>query len=195
MYSDRELGIQTGGIREQVKYNALHNRIEPTDYSVLNKLFNHYSQPVSGRIVDVGAGKGRVAISFYHHFKRPILAIEADEVAANELRQNISAYEGKFGTCDIELWQGDATDYSIDSQDAIFYFFNPFLVQIFYNFLKSLTESLSQHPRPVQLILYYPSYAFRHALQTYFPQADIKRIDFNLPDDREVILIYTINPN
>lgn len=193
MYSDRELGIRTSGIREQVKYNALYNRVEPTDYEVLDKLFANYSCPPVGRMIDVGAGKGRVAISFYHHYHCPVLAIEADELATSELIQNVLAYEAKHGTSNIQLWQGDVSDYSIQPDDCVFYFFNPFLVQIFYHFLSELVDSLAITPRQVDLILYYPSFAFRHALDTYFPLAKIKRIDFNVSDDREVILIYQLN--
>lgn len=195
MYSDRKLGIRTSGIREQVKYNALYNRIEPTDYEVLDRLFTSYNRPLPGRMVDVGAGKGRAAICFYHHYKHPVLAIEADERAVSELVQNISSYEIKHGASDIQVWQGDASDYSIQPDDCVFYFFNPFLVQIFYHFLSELAESLAMAPRQVDLILYYPSYAFRHALHTYFPLANIKRIEFNLSDEREVILIYRLNCN
>ena len=59
-----------------------------------------------------------------------------------------------------------AEDYEIDSRDDVFYFFNPFSVQIFMKFVEHILDSVDEHKRSIELILYYPSSAYILFLET-----------------------------
>ena len=66
-----------------------------------------------------------------------------------------------------------AQDYPITERDTVFYFFNPFSVQIFMSTVNNILKSVEVSPRAVELILFFPSEDYVDYLEhrTLFEQA------------------------
>lgn len=58
-----------------------------------------------------------------------------------------------------------AQDYLIQPKDNVFFFFNPFSVQIFRKVVNNILRSVELEPRQISLILYYPSIDYVQFLQ------------------------------
>ena len=89
-----------------------------------------------------------------------------------------------------------AERYPIDSKDNKFYFFNPFSEQIFIKVVGNILDSVSNHERPVDIILYYPSDDYIYYLENYTPfslKKEIKIPNKYEYDSREKILIYELS--
>ena len=87
-----------------------------------------------------------------------------------------------------------AEEYEINSQENIFYFFNPFSVQIFQKVLNNIINSVQTTPRPITLILYYPDIDYiNHLENTAFSLLQEIKIEPNYhQDSRNTFLIYTM---
>ena len=58
-----------------------------------------------------------------------------------------------------------AEKYKVQQQDNVFFFFNPFSVQIFQKVLRNIYLSFEEYPREMHLLLYYPSPDYLHYIQ------------------------------
>lgn len=58
-----------------------------------------------------------------------------------------------------------AETYEIKKHDNVFFFFNPFSVHVFREFIKHVMDSITLYPRIVDIILYYPSPDYMDFLQ------------------------------
>ncbi len=70
---------------------------------------------------------------------------------------NIRRYRSNIQKCtDIVSICQDATNYAIPDEQAIFYFYHPFVEPVMKQVLTNIEQSLSKHPRDVYLIYYNP---------------------------------------
>lgn len=156
---DNILNIHTTGVHEPNDPSLFdYNRTESTEYRVLNRLFKDYSVQSSDRLVDFGAGKGRVLFYIHYYHNIPVTGIEMNDLSFTDLEQNkVSYFSEHQGVEDeITIIKGLVEDYEIKSEDTIFYFFNPFSIKIFKYVMKSIQRSLKDHPRQADIIFYYP---------------------------------------
>ncbi|HLS36406.1 MAG TPA: SAM-dependent methyltransferase [Bacillota bacterium] len=178
---DQALRIRTSGVKElQEKH---HNRVESTPYEALDVLTRKYTFHKDDQVVDFGCGRGRALFYIHHHFNVPITGIEADDETFDEILLNKKSYmyEREGATPPITLEYGLAEMYEIKKEDNKFYFFNPFELPIFRKVVYNILQSVNEHPRTVELILYYPLSEFKHFLQSRTPfelinQFDVPRI-------------------
>jgi SAM-dependent methyltransferase len=192
---DKLLHIKTGKDRK-VKYpDSFHyNPYEPTPYSTLEILSKNYELRANDRVVDFGAGKGR--LPFYIHYFHPasVIGVEMDEAMMEKSLVNLNNYQRfiqkKKNT--IEFLPCLAEEYIIQPQDNCFYFFNPFSTEIFRKVVNRILQSVEKYKRTVDLVLYYPNgdYIFYLENHTVFELVkEIKLHDYHWnPDER--ILIY-----
>ncbi|AQQ54531.1 class I SAM-dependent methyltransferase [Planococcus lenghuensis] len=156
---DRALRIKTAGTLSGIYQSAHYNRYEATPYAGLEALFEEYGLKPDGHFVDFGCGKGRVP--FYVHRKFGITAtgIEMSGHLYQEALENQASYMAKTKQKkgSVHFIRTFAEEYPINPEDSMFYFFNPFSVQIFMTVISRILESAEQNPRPVTLILYFPT--------------------------------------
>lgn len=197
---DRELGIKTVGLREWAG-NTQYNRYEATPYEALEALFRSYKIRKHHRVVDFGCGRGRVAFYIHRRFKVPVVGIEANDKTYEEALENKSSYRLKVKhiSAPIRLKYGLAEHYQIKPEDNCFYLFNPFSSKVFKKVLANIVASVKQHPRTIDLILYYPlpeykalvrKYPFRKINKIRVPGAEDaleKFIIYRLPEPQEEI--------
>ena len=155
---DKFLNIETVGFQYGFPKLAKYHRYEPTPYSGLEQLFEHYEMPKGAHFLDIGCGKGRVPIYIHHRFDVPSTGIEMDQKFFVEAEHNKERYLKKCGKkqASIEFHHMIAEQYEIKKQDQVFFFFNPFSVHVFREFVQQIYTSHEQYPRIIDIVLYYP---------------------------------------
>ncbi len=168
---------------------------EPTGYRELDELFRNYAILENSHFVDVGCGKGRVLFYVNHFLNIDVTGIELHPITFNHLEENKKSYLEKYPKAHIELVQEKAEEYTIRSKDNIFYLFNPFSLSIFIQVLTNIVKSLIDHPRELDIILYYPSQEVLSILDRETPLEFYQRVE--LPwyrSDRDSFVIYRFDP-
>lgn len=177
---DDMLNISTFGIREQSgKVARHHNRYEATPYAALDKLFEKYKISQHDRLVDFGCGRGRTMFYIHHRFQIPVTGIEANDKTFDEALRNQTSYQQMASQIEapINFYYGLAEYFDIGEEDNLFYFFNPFSVDIFKQVVHNILDSVKKHPRTIEMILYYPLPEFKRFLKKETPFEIINKIN------------------
>lgn len=189
------LNIETDGT-DKYHTSHLYHRYEPTPYDMLNHLFQSYTLSEGDYVVDYGCGKGRLNFYIQHYFHAHVTGIEMNEIFYNDAMKNKENYFKKHrrpkNSIDFQCCL--AEDYPIKSKDNKFYFFNPFSIQIFRKIVENILISMENHPRHVELILYYPSDEYQYFLEhrTAFTLKQEITLPNNNRDYRDRFLIYEL---
>lgn len=193
---DRQLHIKTVGMREWVHQLAHYNCYEATPYEGMDYLFAKHDLLKTGSLVDFGCGKGRVSFYVQHHQAIDTIGIEMNNVlyqdAMNNLMDYRQAFPKKKGAISFECIVAER--YKIPQDAATFYFFNPFSLEIFRAVVRNIVQSLEAHPRAAEIILYYPTTAYKLFLQShpsFEKMANIPIAHLHVHDNNECFLVYT----
>src|SRR5699024_4587890 len=164
---DQALKIKTSGIREWRNDKNGYNRYEATPYEALEKLFENYTIEADDKLVDFGAGRGRVSFYVHNRFNIPVSGVENNDKTFDEALQNEQTYLKGRRKDDASLYFefGLAENYEIQADDNLFFFFNPCSVKIFKKVIHNITKSIKLNDRQVDVILYYPLTEFEHAMK------------------------------
>ena len=195
---DKFLNIHTKGAHELEDPSLFeYNRTESTEYRVLNKLFKNYSIQSDDKLVDFGAGKGRILFYVHYYHNIPVTGIEMNELSFADLQKNRMNYFNKHAgnENEITLIKGLVEDYEIKSEDTLFYFFNPFSLNIFKNVMKSIQQSLRNYPRQADIIFYYPPENIKNYILNDTSFNGLQKIETTwYKGSREHISIYRSQP-
>lgn len=192
---DGALRIQTSKIQQSFPKSIHYNRYEPTPYSLLDQLFDHYQLTPSDQLVDFGSGKGRLNFYVDHRFGAKTIGVEMDPGFHEQALENLKTYGKAWGTAGrIRFVQCLAQNYDVQAADNKFYFFNPFSVRIFIAVVNQILESYEQAPREIDLILFFPSEEFIDYLahRTLFEVAEEIELPASNKEFRERFLIYRL---
>lgn len=166
---EKFLGIESTEIVYNNRYNDDYYRYEPTSYSGLICAFDELDKEISchDRLVDFGCGKGRVLFYVNQRFKCEVCGVEVDEELYEAALDNRSFYNTRFrGMAEkIEIINGKAEEYEIRPEDTVFYFFNPFDINIFTQVIDHIMESVRDHSRRVLVMMYYPKEEYRNYMK------------------------------
>ncbi|MGM9923626.1 MAG: class I SAM-dependent methyltransferase [Bacillus sp. (in: firmicutes)] len=154
---DDLLSIKTTGDQMGFHKSFHYHRYEPTPYSALKLLLEQLNLTSADRVVDFGCGKGRLNFYIHHECQASVVGIEMDEGFYEEAMANLASYGKKHPARDIRFHCCLAQDYEVNRRDNVFYFFNPFSVQIFRCVVDHILLSVEQAPREIMIVLYYPS--------------------------------------
>ncbi len=152
--NDHELGIETEEIQTDGKDSYHHHRYEPTPYEVLEELFSHYTPLPTDKIVDYGCGLGRLNFYLDARFSLCSTGVEYSSSYYHRAQKNKERYHGQKDN--ITFVHCAAEDYLVSSFENVFYFFNPFSIDIFRRVINQILLSWQTAPRTLTLILYYP---------------------------------------
>lgn len=194
---DKQLGIKTAGMLEISGQSVHYNRYEATPYEALTMLGDKYALKQIDSVVDYGCGKGRVSFYLHNRFHCSVTGIEMNRQLYRSAIDNHLHYrkkkreKGGF----IAFEHCFAENYEISSEDNLFYFFNPFSVEIFMNVVRKIVSSVEQHPRDADLILYFPTidyveYLERQTVFTLYKEIKVDRLYEK--NDNERFLIYRL---
>lgn len=125
----------------------------------LESLFDTYVCKSTDRFVDFGCGKGRFPFYIHHHLHVSATGVEMSGQLYQEAMENLTRYmeRGKQSRASVSFERCLAEEYEIDRLENCFYFFNPFSIQIFQKVVRNILLSVENHPRSVDIILYYPT--------------------------------------
>lgn len=165
---DRLLHIKTIGMLEIINQSVHYNRYEATPYKALVEFFTDYDLKNTDRVVDFGSGKGRLPFYIHHHFHTSVVGIEMSNKLHRESLENLENYRRNANQkiISITFEKCLAQEYEIKQEENVFYFFNPFSVQIFMKVVENILQSVDQQKRTIDLILYYPTTAYIQFLET-----------------------------
>ena len=114
-----------------------------------------------------------------------------------EALENKSSYERKFkhvgGSISFEHCL--AEDYEVEPTDKLFYFFNPFSIQIFMNVVDNILRSFERQKRTVDIVLYYPTADYIEFLESGTPFELIKEVrvpGLSEENDNERFLVFQL---
>lgn len=148
--------------------DALDTRIENQSHSSsygatkvgpFLRLMTQLDLPRDCHFVDIGAGKGRVLLMAAQYGFRKVIGIERAGRLCAIARNNVELFRRKHPTLSpIEVIEADATKYSFDAEDRVFFMYNPFDSFILAQVLDNLGRSLEEEPRPIWLIYNTPKY-------------------------------------
>ncbi len=192
-YYEKLLNIKTSGDQKIFNESIHYHRYEPTSYSALEALSEHYEFSEEDSIVDFGCGKGRFNFYINYFFKSTVTGIEMNNFFCKEALENKKNYFQLYKRDNISFINCYAEKYPIDPANNKFYFFNPFSMQIFVKVIKNILLSAEMHERSVDIILYYPSKDYIYFLDNnpYFLLSDeIKVPNMYENDPGHKFLIY-----
>lgn len=188
------LNIKTTGLREWRKKTAYH-RYEATPYKALETLFKVYKLGESDKMMDFGCGRGRVPFYVHHHFQIPVTGVEVNDQTFEEALDNKKSYRylASHIEAPIKLHYALAEQIEIPKEANVFYFFNPFSVDIFKQVLRNILDSVEEHNRTIDLILYYPTGGYKRFIdrQTSFKLVNKVPV-VGAQDKKEKFLIYRL---
>lgn len=196
-YYEKLFNIKTCGDQKGFNDSIHYNRYEPTSYIALNSLFKEYKLTGTDNIIDFGCGKGRLNFYINYFYNINVIGVEMNTYFYKEALNNKNDYlkKNKKNKAQIEFLNCFAENYSIRPIDNIFYFFNPFSIQIFMKIISNILLSLDSYERTIDIILYYPSEDYIYYLENNTPFrliADIKLDNIYTKDSRQRFLIYQI---
>jgi SAM-dependent methyltransferase len=196
-YYDELLNIRTIGDQKGFNQSFHYHRYEPTPYIALETLFNQYQLKENDRVVDFGCGKGRLNFFINYLFDVTVIGIEMNETFYEESIENRNSYLEKFKNRKdkIHFHCCLAEDYQINPLDNIFYFFNPFSIQIFRKIINNILLSEISSSRTIELVLYYVSEEYIYFLEnhTYFElKEEIILPNLYAKNQNERFLIYRL---
>ena len=127
---------------------AASSPYEAVNYYMLEKLlktFRALSSETS--IVDLGCGKGRAMVVAAHLGFKKLIGIDFAKELCFEAIRNLKRTKISINDIDWRVIHANVLDYSIQSDDAVFFMFNPFVEETVNQFLDKLEVSCSQNPR------------------------------------------------
>lgn len=191
------LNIKTTGEQTHYSDSFHYNKYEATNYHSLDILFKEFNINKNDCIVDFGCGKGRLNFYANNKFNCKVTGIEMDEYYIEECNKNKLSYLEKHSSnkCDISFINCLAEEYKIDDKDNIFYFFNPFSVQIFMKVVENILDSIIKNKREIYIVLYYPSNEYIFFLDKFTPfnlEKEVKVDILHDDDPKEKFLIYKL---
>ena len=169
---EKYLNIETEGDQQGFPKKLDYHRYEPTPYKAVEQLFDEYVLPTDAVCVDIGCGKGRVPIYIHEKFHVAAKGIEMDPKFFAAAEYNLQQYKAKHPVKhgSIEFLHEIAEQHVIEQDENVFFFFNPFSINIFRKVFRNIVRSAEQHPREIYFIFYYPSPDY---LEFLFEQAEV----------------------
>ncbi|MGG0657189.1 methyltransferase [Rummeliibacillus pycnus] len=169
---DQFLHIHTTENKPKFPRLAHYYPYEPTPYDVLDLCFDKIELEKNDGFVDFGSGKGRVTFYVNYRFHISTVGIEMNENYVQEALQNKVQYsmEHNLQNESVRFLNAKAEQYKVQPTDNIFFFFNPFSIQIFRKVVNNILKSYQKNPRKMYVMLYYPSFEYIQFLrnETHF---------------------------
>ncbi len=189
---DTLLRIRTSG-RDDSRADTFRYPYEPTPYSVLARLAGSGLIGKDNTLIDYGCGKGRVGCFLAYQTGCHVIGIDHDErLIEKALANKESTAKGNR----LEFVLTSAEKYEVPASADMFYFFNPFSVELLQSVRKRIVDSYYENPREMTLFFYYPSEEYIAWLMTvpeleFYDEISCADL-FPGNDERERILMFRI---
>ncbi|MEO6917005.1 MAG: class I SAM-dependent methyltransferase [Chitinophagaceae bacterium] len=160
---ERKYKLNTTGINDLAKlqlkgrYKNEAEVYQGASYLVTEKLFQYVqSHSVAGSIIDYGCGKGRVLVIAAYFGFRKITGVEFAKELWLETVNNIDLIRGEFPDTVFTVLHENAVSHTIQKDDQVFFFFNPFQNLVMKKVLANILDSLRKDPRRIYIVYVNP---------------------------------------
>lgn len=193
---DKQYNIDTCG-RDASSEDSEHHAYEPTPYDVLRLIADSGFINETDILVDMGSGKGRVAVYLSKETGCKTKGIEYDDRLCMKASDNLkNAQQITNADIDVEFLNVAAEKYQIAAEDSVFFFFNPFSEKILETVLSNIAKSFYDCEREIKLIFYYPSLEYVGRLMTTDYLEFVDEIDcshlYKDTKGRECVMIFRV---
>ncbi len=136
-----------------VNYVATHSK-------PFRKLVRELGLPRDKVFVDLGCGKGKVLmLAAQCGFKR-VVGVEFSRDLCLAAKENVAAFQSRARTrTDVVIIESDAMDYAIQTDESIFFLFNPFDEVVLTAVLENIIRSFEKHNRRIWIIYNHPTWS------------------------------------
>ena len=141
----------------------LHSPYQPTDPALFREMLTSLLQAAPEidlrefTFIDVGSGKGRALLMASDYPFRRILGIELLPELHRVAQENIARYKSDSQQCfAAESICGDARNLVFPPEPMVLYLFKPLPEAGLVELLKTLEDSLREHPRAVYVVYHNP---------------------------------------
>ncbi|WAW15782.1 methyltransferase [Peptostreptococcus equinus] len=168
-FYEKKLNIETSRIETRQDNIKYYNRYEPTPYQALDLLLKKYEIKREDHFVDFGSGKGRFSFFINYYTGATCTGVELIEDFYKKSIDNLNKYRSKnyLKAQNLFFVNTYAEKYEVSKFENKFFFFNPFSKSIFIKVVNNIIKSYEEHPRPIDIVMYYPC-------QEYLDYLDIK---------------------
>ena len=191
---DEKFNIDTCG-RDDSREDNEHRAYEPTPYDILDLIVDSGLIARNDNVVDMGAGKGRVAIYLSNQVGCRVTGIEYDDKIYNQAVENLKSTTMDNNASFINV---SAEEYDVLPEDTVFFFFNPFSVEVLGSVLKKIIDSAYESEREMLLFFYFPSDEYMGQLMSqdklmFYDEIDCKDLFPSSKErQRERIVIFEV---
>ena len=107
-------------------------------------------------ITDFGCGKGRVLVVAAHYGFKNITGIDFAKALCVSAEHNIQKTRPLYPAAKFTIVCEDAAKYTIEKEQNVFFFFNPFDEVIILAVVKNILSSLKENPRKIYIMYVNP---------------------------------------
>jgi SAM-dependent methyltransferase len=134
--------------------NLEHGSIyQACNYFILEKGFTYLRSITENKnITDFGCGKGRALAVAAHFGFQSITGIEFAQALCLIAEKNIRESQQLFPSTKFVIICNDVVDYTIEKNQIIFFFFNPFDEVIMLRVVKNILTSLKENKRKIYIM-------------------------------------------
>jgi tRNA1(Val) A37 N6-methylase TrmN6 len=148
----KKLTIINGEVQKSSRY-------EPVSFHILEKLFDAFKKISDNTsIIDLGCGKGRMMMVAPYFGFTNITGIDFAKELCQQAIINMEKKEQQFPHIHWQVINENVEQHEINSNDSVFFMFNPFDEDVLMNFLKKLEVSCTRFPRQVYFLYASPQY-------------------------------------
>lgn len=156
-YHELRLGVDTVGTVESVKLGLVNTELHgyvPMGYkSICSALQRIPLDKSQCTFLDYGSGKGRAIIVAATLPYRRVIGIEISDQLLGIAKTNIDKMRLKRAKC-IDLYNMDATQYTVSEDVNIVYLFNPFRGQVLQRVVSNIRDSYKRSPRKIYIVFF-----------------------------------------
>ncbi|MEO5649023.1 MAG: class I SAM-dependent methyltransferase [Ginsengibacter sp.] len=147
--------LQTLSVKGDNKSHA--SIYQGANYFLLEKAFDFLAEvQAKGSLADFGSGKGRVMVVAAHYGFKKITGIDFAASLCALAQENCNKIQSQFPQTKFTIICDDAVNYSIQKDDCVFFFFNPFDKIIMLKVVKNMLKSLKEYPREIYVVYINP---------------------------------------
>ena len=163
---DRSYGTDTSGYADPRAYARSDPRAQRATFYVATRakpfldFLRHSRVPTAGTFVDFGCGKGRALLLAAQHGFQSVTGVEFSPLLCRAADRNIALFRSRAPHTSFAVICGDAGDYNVRPDDAVFYSYDPFDDELIDRCLRHIKASIDSSPRRVTVI-YHNSLAKR----------------------------------
>lgn len=108
--------------------------------------------------MDYGCGKGRALFVAEQCGFTKLIGVDIAKELIDDANANKLVYQKKNNQSEFNFLYNDATTFQIPENTSVFYFFNPFGIDIMQKVIQNIKESLKLNPRKIYCIYLNPKY-------------------------------------